>query len=105
MAEFDGSKIWEDERRKKELNKPGAMLSGKVERRQRIKLDDYTGYEDLSSQTTITPLNLYEGGASPTLAVEVKRTFGQEVMSSNGEIALTSDEIMSQDLLLQIEEK
>jgi len=50
MEEFDGSEIWEDEKRKKELNKPGAMLFGRVERKQRVKLDDYTGYEDLYTQ-------------------------------------------------------
>ena len=50
MEEFDSSQIWEDERRRKELNKPGAMLSGSVERKQRVKLDDYTGYEELYNQ-------------------------------------------------------
>ena len=52
MEEFDGSEIWEEERRREELNKPGAMLFGSVKRKKRIKLDDYTGYEDLYNQFT-----------------------------------------------------
>ena len=50
MAEFDGSEIWEQERRRKELNKPGAMLFNRVERKQKVQLEDSTGFEDLQAQ-------------------------------------------------------
>jgi hypothetical protein len=40
----------EENARFQELQKPGSMLFGKVERRKKIKLEDYTGFEDLKAQ-------------------------------------------------------
>jgi|LULN01.1.fsa_nt_gb hypothetical protein len=50
MAQGTWREDVDENKRLQELQKPGAMLFGKVERKQKIQLEDSTGFEDLQAQ-------------------------------------------------------